>query len=252
MTPNWRVHIEAQAEYRPEPIPARTFLRTYHTSSRPVQLLCSDGFEYVVKGRNSGRAIVNEQIVGRLGPLIDAPVASVELISVPEELVEVSWEMAHIPPGICHGSRYIHNTSGRSWLEYLRESANRNRIAALAVLYGWMHAGDHQLIYENAPPHFVHSVDHGHFMPEPEGPEWRLEDLIAYPEPRPDRHLMEDGMLSMASLRPTAEKLQMVTDERIAFAVAVSPDDWGITMDERMVLAEYLALRRSQLVNSIL
>jgi hypothetical protein len=55
---------------------------------------------------------------------------------------------------------------------------NRPRFAALAVLYGWIPAGDAQLIYRQTVSHLVYSVDHGHFFPG--GPNWTLAGLSGF------------------------------------------------------------------------
>jgi hypothetical protein len=83
----WRSFIEATNSDRPIVVQAITLLRTWNTASKPVLLACNDGNQYVVKGRQAGRMIVNDQVVARLGRSIGAPVGSVLLVDVSTDLI---------------------------------------------------------------------------------------------------------------------------------------------------------------------
>lgn len=242
----WRDAITAAGTRRPLPVHARTFLRDFHTYSHPVVLACDDGREYVIKGRQAGRAIVNDQVIGRLGLVIGAPVGIVTLVNVPQELIAVEPSMQHMPSGVSHGCLWIPGCTERAWLEHALQPENRSRFALLAVLYGWVYASDHQVIYENMPPHLVHSVDHGHFLPG--GPNWTVAGLWAAAAARPEGIIVQGCGLTAIDMRSACQELRKATDPVIAEAVAVPPDDWGMIMDERIALAEYLARRRDELL----
>ena len=96
---------------------------------------------------------------------------------MPQELIDAQPEMRHMPAGISHGSQLVPNCSEREAYRYVDIAENRERFAKLAVLYGWMSAGDHQFIYRHDPPNLVHSVDHGHFFPG--GPNWQVVQLTS-------------------------------------------------------------------------
>src|SRR2546422_862159 len=82
-------------------ISAHTYRRKFPTASQPVLLACGDtNSEYVVKGRQNGRMIVNDHVVAKLGALIAAPVPPNAFIDVPHELITAQAEMSHMPPGI--------------------------------------------------------------------------------------------------------------------------------------------------------
>jgi hypothetical protein len=172
----WEDVIRARMGARRAPIKAHTYRRKWESFSRPVLLSCGEkNEEFVVKGRHAGRAIVNEHVVGRLGALLEAPVPRIEIIEVPKDLIDAESELGHLVPGLAHGSQWIPDCSDRQWVQASDLKENRSRFGALAVLYGWVRANDHQLIYSNADPRLVHSVDHGHFFPS--GPDWRIQDL---------------------------------------------------------------------------
>lgn len=49
-------------------------------------------------------------------------------------------------------------------------------------------------------------------------------------------------------LKNAVQRLAHVADSDLAQAVSALPDEWGITLDERMALAAYLARRRDDLL----
>ncbi len=56
----WREQLEVVIAQPRTIVKARTFERGWNTKAQPVLLRCTDGKDYVVKGQNAGRQIVNE------------------------------------------------------------------------------------------------------------------------------------------------------------------------------------------------
>ncbi len=244
---DWTALIAAARLPLGQPLAAVTFHRVFGTASRPVLMTCDNGAEFVIKGMTHDRTLVTEQIVGRLGRVIGAPVATVELVFVSPELVKAEPQLAHVTPGLVHGSKWIADCTDRSGVEvkYANMSENRNRFALLSVLYSWVSAQDQQFIYEKAAPHLVWSVDHGHFFPG--GPRWSVQSLTGVPP------AVVDGTFAACALTPieiaeAVEALRSVADHDIAAAVAAIPADWVFTAAEREAVARYLARRRSELL----
>jgi hypothetical protein len=228
---------------------AITFLKSWPTFSKPVCVRCDDGSEYVLKGTNvDGKAIVTEQVVGRLAQLLGAPVPRVTLVDVPSELIAIEPQMKHLEPGLAHASTMVQQCSERMAFEYAKESVNRERFASLAILYGWAQAGDHQLIYDNATK-AVWSVDHGHFFPG--GPKWSEATLSVAYAAHPDDHLMQTAGLAIGDLQPCATKLSTLTHMDIARAVSSVPETWPVTEAEKIAIARFLDERRSALVKQL-
>lgn len=177
--PDWRQLIADAVAARPQPVMAETFIRKWDTASRPVRLRCADGNNYVVKGQQVGRMAFNDQVSARLGRAIGAPVPDeVALVQVPAELIAANpGEMAHITPGIGHGTKMIENTSERLAIERNNEPYNRPRFALLCIFFGWLGGSDTQYIYSTEDPYLVYSVDHGHFFHG--GPNWNVTSLAA-------------------------------------------------------------------------
>jgi hypothetical protein len=226
---------------------ALTPVQSFGTYSEPVAIRCDDGEIYVVKGPQVRRALVADHVVGHLAPLVGAPIPPVVLVDLPGDLVAISTRLrdAKFEPGGGHGSWRVPDCSDRRVVEQEHEPGNPERFASLAVLYGWAFAGDHQLLYENQPPRLVYSVDHGHFFAG--GPNWTVDTLMAAPPAEPDPWF---GMQAATTLplRAAIARLQHVTKLDIAEAVAAPHSSWPITLDERAALAQYLALRRDQLL----
>lgn len=203
----------------------------------------------MTKGRQAGRMIVNEHVVARLGREIQAPTPEVVFVDVPQPLIDAEPEMAHMAAGRAHGARFLPSCTERENLLHAEVPENRPRFAALAVLYGWVQAGDHQFIYENSSPHRVHSVDHGHFFPN--GPDWTEQSLSAAPDPQPDPTLVGPCSLTDSELEEALHRLQQVPDASIEEIVHGPPDDWQLQPSERQSLLQYLRSRREHLIRGL-
>lgn len=69
-----------------------------------------------MKGQQAGRAIANEQIVGKLGAALRAPVGEIQLIDVPSDLIGMQADLRHMPAGVSHGSRLVPDCSDKLWI----------------------------------------------------------------------------------------------------------------------------------------
>jgi len=235
---------------RPTPLVAQTFIQRQANStfSRPVWLECEDGNIYVVKGQHAGRAVFNEHAAGILGVAMGAPVPVPVQVLIPPELSATEPQMADIAPGTAHGALWIRDTTDRQWLAYTDRPYNRTRFALLSVMYGWLCANDHQLIYSNQDPFLVHSVDHGHFFPN--GPDWTAAHLATPPAPHAYQEIVAGCGLSTKEIQAAIDALAGVSSSQIAEAVGFPPDEWGVSMPERLALAGFLAGRQVLLLNS--
>lgn len=114
----WLKLIRSKYSARPTPVVMATFLEKIGSVSQPVKLIGQDGSIYLAKGRQNGRMIVNEQIVGMLGELINAPVGSPLFANVPPELIALEPQMSHMPEGVCHATSWIENCTDRQGITY--------------------------------------------------------------------------------------------------------------------------------------
>jgi hypothetical protein len=242
----WRELLELAVAQPQKIIKARTYRRAWSTKARPVLLRCEDGQEYVVKGQQAGRQIVNEQIVAKLGLALDAPVAKPQIIEIPAELIELNKDLAHIPVGTAHGSLFIPDCFLEQTLIATSEPANRLRLALLAVLYGWTYANDRQYLFKNNPPRLIYSIDRGHFFPN--GADWTAKDLMQAPEAQLDLVLCDACHFAPEEIEIALDALAVIDEAAIIEAVATPPPDWAISMDERIMVVEYLITRQQSLL----
>lgn len=246
----WRELLE-DADH-PHPVSAIDFIKKLPGFSRSVLLTCDDGRDYSVKGLQPAkprmaRALVAEQVVGLVGNFLSAAVGEVGLVDVENTLIQAEPQMQHLEAGIAHGCMWIPGCSEKEWIRKGTDATNRRRFASLAILYGLAGAHDHQLIYENQSPHVAHSVDHGHFLP-PGSAQWTEDSLRNRTTFAADQRLIRDCNLSTADLRRATEPLEDLTAERIARVAAAPPDEWGISVTERVALCDYLDRGRESLL----
>jgi hypothetical protein len=227
-------------------VKAETYLMSWPSFSRPVALRCDDGRTYVVKGRQPDRpelpyALTNEQVVGRLGQYLGAPIPRLALVDVPEQLIASQPELSHLEPGLAHGSELVPNCSDRLPIGDPGSQRNREAYGRLAVLYGWTVAGDHQLVRTLDAAGDIYSVDHGHFFPG--GPAWSADGLQAHAAPAaPDAQLA-------AYADPYAQadanaRAKSMSRDQIAIALGFSHPSWQLTDDEVGAVGEFLDRQR--------
>jgi hypothetical protein len=242
--------IDSVAE-RPAAVKAHTYIRNWPTASKPVALKCDNNNIYVVKCRQPGnpamaRAISNEQMVGRLGTLMHASIPATAQVDVPTELIANQPEMAHMTPGLAHGSLFSNDLTDRMDVSHLDVPENRNRFAIFAVLYGWVVAADHQFFYTKSVPHLVYSVDHAYFFPGQQA--WTVQSLAQAAAPEPDQRIVQTCNLTQPEVHAALRQLFAIDQEALACTVALPPDEWGLTVDERLALLEFLIRRREVLI----
>lgn len=247
----WRTLLSTQE--RPNiTISVETFEELLPGFSKSCRVRCSDKEHYAVKGPQSGqaaeaRAAVNEQVAGLLGLAIGAPIPPLKLVTLGDELRAATPELQHFASGLLHASRWQNDCTGRMDAQYFDESENRSRFAAIAIFFTWLYAHDHQFIYQTVSPHLVWTHDHGHFISN--GSVWTAAYLQAIPPVTELDTRFTGAALTPEELSPYYERLATVNDERIARAVARPPDEWGVSMEERVALCEFLSRRRREVLS---
>ena len=233
----------------PAIVTAHTYYRSWASNSAPVLLGCSDGALYVVKGHQKGRVLVNDHLVARLGELLSAPVTAAALVDIPQALINIEPQVAHMPSGKSHGSKWIEDCTDRLTFEHAHLPENRHRFALLAILYSWAGCwSDHQFIYKKALPHEVFSVDHGHFFQS--GPDWTISGLQGAPPAVLDP-VFNACALTPVELRSAGRSLKSVDLSDVSAIVNWIPTDWGLASDERAVMIDYLVRRHGQLLTAL-
>ena len=234
-----------------DPIVVITIRESLPTLARPVRVRGIDGNEYVVKGKQAGRQIINDQVVAKLGQAMKAPVGEPCLVEISQDLLDLDPKFSYLAAGVAHATKFIPNClDDRKQFLFANSSVNRSRFALLAVLYGWIHADDHQFLWENKSPRLVYSVDHGHFFIG--GPNWTIGHLSSYVDPvKPDHFLVRNCKLNAEDLIPAVAALERISEQTIVQVVGSVPEQWGISIDERLTLVEYLIKRQHELLANL-
>ncbi len=264
MSIDWATLVDAMSKCRPAALLAGLCLGRLKTSGwRPVKLRVAGGGVYVVKGLwrpgmrthddlPPGRTIFNENVAGRLGTFMHAPVPEVALVEVRQQLIDQYVDaMQHLRPGIAHGSRFIKDCVMSQPKHQVRnpiEVQNRPRYALLAIFFGWTNGSETALINDAEflydPGANVYGVDFGNFFG---GPDWK--DLAHLSSPAvPNNCIVNGCKLTREELADACENLRAVTPEQLAGAVAAPPDKWDVVFDDRVKLAKVLHARQKQLV----
>ncbi|MCU0532923.1 MAG: hypothetical protein MUD14_03380 [Hydrococcus sp. Prado102] len=246
----WQEALETQIAQPEDPLLVYTFRRSWNTSARPISARCIDKRDYIVKGQQAGRQIVNEQIVARLGIALNAPVGEPKIVEISPDLLELDPLFNYLTPGSAHATLFIPNCFDNRDLSkvYTDQPENRLRFALLCVLYGWVQAKDHQFIFQKNRPNLVYSVDHGHFFPG--GPNWTENDLEQASAATLDERLRSACHFTTDTeeIQTALSQLSNITETQIIQAVAASPAEWDFTIKERVTMIEYLIIRQGELV----
>ena len=242
--PAWNTLVADALQRPPSAVVAHTFVKAWPSASRPALLACDDGHDWVVKGRQSLKQAVTDQILGTLGRALGGPIPEISQVELPQTLVAAQPELSHFTPGRAHGSRFLSGYTEREGLAHAIPE-NEGPFTHLAGFYGWGMAQDHQFIYRVLPPSLVMSVDHGHFVG---GAAWDAATLASNADNADlDQQIEAHSPPSKANLKQLLNRVNGVTDEVIASAVALPGLDWDITMDERIALASLLFRRQNHL-----
>jgi hypothetical protein len=236
-----------------DPVPISEPRKRLPSNFRPALVVGLDGRRFVAKGLQRhradeplGRRLFADQVVGRLGVAMCAPVAEVTLLLLSKEIADSNLATMHLDPGILHGSVFRDDLEPGWGIEFLNEVENRQRFAQLAVLYGWAFADDQQFMFRRASPHLVVSVDHDYFFHG--APTWNASTLADAPPAEPDSYIVEGADLTPKNLVGAILMLERIRPDTIASAVSNPPASWGVDLEERIAVASYLDTRRRHLL----
>jgi hypothetical protein len=147
--------------------------------------------------------------------------------------------------GASHATQHIPDCID-GYFDYAEVPENRPRFVLSALLYGWCVSSDHQFLYEKQEPHFVHSVDHGHFLPG--SISWNVTTLRAAVDTNIDDVILRKCGIREIEARRALRVLEHVEDSDLAYAVAAARSEWGITIEERVELLGFFIRRRDDLL----
>lgn len=203
-----------------------------------------DGNRYWCKplnNRQSPRVPATEQIVGRLGALIDAPVCQVQLVSL-DGIVGFEFTSGRsVEAGWAHGSLAVDPALEIRDLANRSEDDNRRRHAGIFALHDWLAGSDVQWLYATNEDNAYYSHDHGFYL---NGPNWT--DLSLANAAQSDFGLsMDTAGLDPAELNRLADRLDALTAEEIETAISMIPSTWPVGEGELQAVADFAHARRA-------
>jgi hypothetical protein len=206
--------------------------------------VASDRQRWWVKPQNNlqgPRVIVAENIVGRVGALINAPVCEVAAVSIPEELA--GWEFrpgAKLEAGVAHASLAVDDAQELRQLEYRDRDDNRRRHAGVFALYDWCWGADDQWLHCESDDRKVYSHDHGMYLPD--GPAWTEATLLTVVDQAHPLGHTASGVDADA-LNAFADRLDAIGREEIAEVMSSVPASWPASDGELATVGFFLERR---------
>jgi hypothetical protein len=212
----------------------------------PHRFVCSDSRTYWTKRRTQARALGVELIAGRLAHLIEVGPNARPVIVPPEALP--SDHSADHCEGLCVGVVAVPRTVNTKDLPQflagggvfdldMLNAASRARVAAFRA---WIGAGDAQALIQ-LQTGILLSIDHGDAL--------NVALTTVDPQMVTVPGVADDVGRDARLARVTIELIENVPDREVIRAVADVPDDpdWGLSIEDRLEIAEWLADRRGKI-----
>jgi hypothetical protein len=214
--------------------------------SGSFMVLGDDNERYWCKSLNnfqSARLPITEQIVARLGGLIDAPVCQCKLVVLDEI---VGWEIRQgtgrlVEKGYAHGSRAVEPTLETREMKFRSDDDNRRRHCGLYALCDWLYCGDLQWLRATDEDNAYYSHDHGFFLT---GLDWTRESLASCGAERGPITLNAD-QLDPDELGRLAGVLESLTLDEIETAISGLPTSWPVSDEELAAVAQFADMRKA-------
>ncbi len=206
--------------------------------------VASDRRRWWVKPQNNPqgpRVLIAENVVGRVGALIAAPVCEVAVVRIPKELD--GWEFrpsAKLEPGVAHASLAVSDAQEVRQLEYRERDDNRWRHAGVFALYDWCWGADDQWLHCESDDRKLYSHDHGMYLPD--GPAWSEAALLARVD---EPHLpgYQTSGLDSDALAAFADRLDTIVRDEIVPVMSSVPASWPVSDGELETLGFFLERR---------
>lgn len=210
--------------------------------------LAEDGQRYWVKPLNNyqgERVPITEQIIGRVGAIIDVPTCRVRTVRIGSDLA--GWRFRadrEISPGIAHGSLHVEDCVETRALEFRAHDDNRHRHCAILALHDWCWGSDAQWLRVERDHERYYSHDHGWYL-LPDGPHWTATELERVVD---EPHDLADSGLDFGLVAPVdvATLLTRVTRAQLVEALITIPADWPVADEELESVGFFLERRAPQ------
>jgi hypothetical protein len=204
-----------------------------------------DGNRYWCKSVNNlqgPKVPVTEQIVGRLGGMLDIATCRVETVLIPPDLA--GWEFrpgAALAEGWVHGSAAEEPVTETHNLDHRAHDDNARRHAGYFALWDWLFGSDPQWLIKQPADWMYFSHDHGHYLPG--SPDWSIAQLTTEQD-TPHPLSSDPSGLDAVAVGEFADGLEALTRPELAAALSRLPLDWPVTEDELEAVVDFADRRR--------
>jgi hypothetical protein len=204
-----------------------------------------DGCQYWCKvlnnTQNSQMVPVNEQIVARLGQLLDIAVCEPKLVEIPAALAGWEFRPGHVlEAGWAHGGLAVQAAVETRALDHRDEDENASRHAGFFALHDWLGGADPQWLYSAVEANSYYSHDHGHYF---WGPDWTGDTLDQREDDPSPLGLASQG-LDAAEIARLADGLAALSEQDIRDALPNFPEDWPISSEMIDAVVHFATHRR--------
>lgn len=209
--------------------------------------LCSDGEQYWIKvpnGPQGSRVPCTEQIVGRVGHLIDAAVCTVATVEITGDCAGRTFRPGRqLSECIGHGSLNVPGAVReiKGNLGDRETDDNSRRHATYYALYDWCWGNDPQCLVAVDDDFRFYSHDHGHFLPPGNGTWNPLTVSEKLEEPR--QLAVDSAGIDFETSLQLANRLEAIDADRIATELSKIPSAWEVGDHELAMVGYFLEKR---------
>ena len=209
--------------------------------------LGEDQRRYWIKTINNAqgqKVPVTEQIVGRAGALIGAPVCEVKTIELTSDFVGWEFKPGHqLMEGIAHASVHVEGSVDTGKLDHRLDDDNIRHHAYIYALFDWCWGGDIQGLLVAQREYQFFSHDHGWYLP-PTGANWTIEELQNNVETPHELQKDESG-ITEEIFEEIAASLDAIHREILLPIIKTIPAEWPVTDNELEWVGFFLEKRAS-------
>jgi len=229
----------------------------------PHIIECDDGKKYVVKFADNTKTAVNEFVGHALAQAVGLPVPDAALVVLGADLVGASSDLTYrvVGAGPHIGSELIPDVMdfdqfGRLRQQQVVELSNAGALPGTVCHDNWVLTRDR----DRSDNHLVQAlngefryamVDFTHAFT---GPAWTADAIEQGSYLRvlmPVHPFVAVSVTGVESVEPTLGKVEAVMDSELEEIVSAIPQSWGMAEEERLLLVNFLELRRG-LVRGVL
>ncbi|MCO0597977.1 hypothetical protein NGI46_10920 [Peribacillus butanolivorans] len=220
----------------------------------------SDGKDYVVKYFQPGfeKTLPNEWVAYCLARYLGLPIPYAQLVEIPQEFSSQVPELAQMSQtNFQFASLYVPNCIDGHQASHVSNIINHQSLASIILFDYWLCNGDRTrkniLLYEeNLNSYQLWAIDHAEVFGSYN---WLLPDLGRLPVRILKSATHQIMALFIEDEKQFTEQLELIQTMPILLIeeiVALIPDDWGVSMEEKKGMVTTLLSRRKNILPKLM